>query len=100
MEAILTGSFGARGMGAPIVDLMLLAMVVPVTAVLLDLFLHLQHCLVAGRVAGHRVRLRPLDFAMFPSVLLVATLLRLALNVASTRVVLLEGQRRRRGRQR
>jgi len=34
---------------------------------------------------------RPLDFAAFPTVLLVATLLRLALNVASTRVVLLEG---------
>ena len=34
---------------------------------------------------------RPLDFAAFPTVLLIATLLRLALNVASTRVVLLEG---------
>ena len=35
--------------------------------------------------------LRPLDFAVFPAILLIATLLRLALNVASTRVVLLEG---------
>ena len=35
--------------------------------------------------------LRPLDFAAFPTILLVATLLRLALNVASTRVVLLDG---------
>ncbi|MGC4009853.1 MAG: FHIPEP family type III secretion protein [Pseudomonas sp.] len=35
--------------------------------------------------------LRPLDFAVFPTILLVATLLRLALNVASTRVVLLHG---------
>jgi len=34
---------------------------------------------------------RPLDFAIFPTVLLLATLLRLALNVASTRVVLLHG---------
>lgn len=34
---------------------------------------------------------RPLDFAAFPTVLLIATLLRLALNVASTRVVLLYG---------
>ena len=34
---------------------------------------------------------RPLDFAAFPTVLLIATLLRLALNVASTRIVLLEG---------
>ena len=37
--------------------------------------------------------LRPLDFAVFPTILLVATLLRLALNVASTRVVLLEGHK-------
>lgn len=35
--------------------------------------------------------LRPMEFASFPTVLLVATLLRLALNVASTRIVLLEG---------
>ena len=35
--------------------------------------------------------LRPLDFAVFPTILLIATLLRLALNLASTRVVLLEG---------
>ena len=35
--------------------------------------------------------LRPLDFAVFPTILLIATLLRLALNVASTRVVLTEG---------
>ncbi|MCO4756764.1 MAG: FHIPEP family type III secretion protein, partial [Oceanospirillaceae bacterium] len=35
--------------------------------------------------------LRPLEFAVFPSILLVATLMRLALNVASTRVVLLYG---------
>ncbi len=36
---------------------------------------------------------RPLEFAIFPTVLLLATLLRLALNVASTRVVLLHGLR-------
>ncbi|RAE00140.1 FHIPEP family type III secretion protein, partial [Burkholderia multivorans] len=35
--------------------------------------------------------MKPLDFAAFPSVLLFSTLLRLSLNVASTRVVLLEG---------
>ena len=35
--------------------------------------------------------MRPLDFAVFPTILLITTLLRLALNVASTRVVLLEG---------
>jgi hypothetical protein len=39
------------------------------------------------------VRARPLEFAVFPTVLLIATLLRLGLNVASTRVVLLNGTR-------
>ena len=34
---------------------------------------------------------RPMDFASFPSVLLIATLLRLSLNVASTRIILVEG---------
>jgi len=34
---------------------------------------------------------RPLDFEVFPTVILIATLLRLALNIASTRIVLLEG---------
>ena len=35
--------------------------------------------------------MKPLEFGMFPTVLLIATIMRLALNVASTRVVLLEG---------
>ncbi|MCB1802314.1 MAG: flagellar biosynthesis protein FlhA [Gammaproteobacteria bacterium] len=94
MEAILTSfkSFGARGMGAPIVVLMLLAMVVlPLPPFLLDLFFTFNIALSLVVLLVTVYALRPLDFAMFPSVLLVATLLRLALNVASTRVVLLEG---------
>src|SRR5256885_10733996 len=45
--------------------------------------------LFRSMVAAYMIR--PLDFAAFPSVLLLTTLMRLSLNVASTRVVLLEG---------
>jgi flagellar biosynthesis protein FlhA len=83
---------GARGAGAPIVILMLLAMIVlPLPAFLLDLFFTFNIALSLVVLLVTVYSLRPLDFAMFPSMLLVATLLRLALNVASTRVVLLDG---------
>ncbi len=83
---------GARGMGAPLVILMLLAMIVlPLPAFLLDLFFTFNIALSLVVLLVTVYALRPLDFAMFPSMLLVATLLRLALNVASTRIVLLEG---------
>jgi flagellar biosynthesis protein FlhA len=94
MEAILTNirTMGTRGLGAPIVVLMLLAMVVlPLPPFLLDLFFTFNIALSLVVLLVTVYALRPLDFAMFPSMLLVATLLRLALNVASTRVVLLEG---------
>jgi flagellar biosynthesis protein FlhA len=79
-------------MGAPLVVLMLLAMIVlPLPAFLLDLFFTFNIALSLVVLLVTVYSLRPLDFAMFPSMLLVATLLRLALNVASTRVVLLEG---------
>lgn len=83
---------GARGLGAPIVLLLLLAMVVlPLPPIALDMLFtfNITLSLVVALVVVYT--LRPLDFGVFPSLLLVATLLRLALNVASTRVVLLEG---------
>jgi flagellar biosynthesis protein FlhA len=83
---------GAGGLGAPLLILMLLAMVVlPLPPFLLDLFFTFNIALSLVVLLVVVYALRPLDFAMFPSILLVATLLRLALNVASTRVVLLEG---------
>ena len=94
MEAVLNNirQAGARGLGAPIIILMLLAMIVlPLPAFLLDLFFTFNIALSLVVLLVTVYALRPLDFAMFPSMLLVATLLRLALNVASTRVVLLEG---------
>lgn len=82
----------ARGAILPIVTLMLVMfMIVPVPAILLDIgfigniMISLAVLMVALNAA------KPLDFSSFPTVLLFATLLRLALNVASTRVVLVSG---------
>lgn len=79
-------------LGAPLLLLMLLAMVVvPLPPIALDVLFSFNIALgLVVLLVGVYV-MRPLDFAIFPSVLLVTTLLRLALNVASTRVVLLEG---------
>ncbi len=79
-------------MALPVGIFALLAlMVLPIPALLLDIFFVLN---IAISIAVLMVALnarRPLDFSSFPSVLLFATLLRLALNVASTRVVLVHG---------
>jgi len=82
----------AAGLGAPIIVLILLSMVVlPLPPFLLDIFFTFNIALSLIILLVTVYALRPLDFAVFPTVLLIATLLRLALNVASTRVVLLEG---------
>jgi flagellar biosynthesis protein FlhA len=81
-----------KALGAPIFIVMVLAMMVlPLPPFMLDLFFtfNIAMALMVMMVAAHMVR--PLDFAAFPTVLLITTLMRLSLNVASTRVVLLEG---------
>ena len=81
-----------QGMSAPLLVVAILAlMVLPIPAWLLDAFftLNIAVALMVMMVAAYMIR--PLDFAAFPSVLLLTTLMRLSLNVASTRVVLLEG---------
>jgi len=83
---------GKAELGAPFVIIMILAMVMlPLPTFLLDIFFtfNISFSLIILLVVVYT--LRPLDFASFPTVILLATLLRLALNVASTRVVLLEG---------
>lgn len=78
--------------GAPIMVLSTLAMVIlPIPPFLLDLFFTFNIALSMVVLLVTVYTRRPLDFAAFPTVLLIATLLRLALNVASTRVVLLYG---------
>jgi flagellar biosynthesis protein FlhA len=79
-------------LGAPILLLSILAMlVVPMPAIMLDLFFTFNIALALIIILSGIYIQRPLDFAAFPTVLLVATLLRLGLNIASTRVVLLDG---------
>ena len=82
----------ARALGAPLLIVAVLAMMlVPLPPFLLDVMFsfNIAVALVVLMVAASTKR--TLDFASFPSVLLVTTLLRLALNVASTRAVLLNG---------
>ena len=81
-----------RGLGAPLLLLMMLAMlVVPLPPVVLDLLFSFNIGLALVVVMVAVYVLRPLDFSSFPSILLLTTLLRLALNVATTRVVLMRG---------
>ncbi len=87
------GFLGEAKLGAPFVIIMMLALIViPLPPFILDLFFtfNIAFSLIILLVVIYTVR--PLDFAAFPSVILIATLLRLALNVASTRIVLLNGQ--------
>ncbi len=81
-----------KALAAPVVIVLVLAMMIlPLPALLLDLLFtfNIALALLVLLVAAYSVR--PLDFAVFPSVLLVTTLLRLSLNVASTRAVLMHG---------
>jgi flagellar biosynthesis protein FlhA len=85
-------AINAQGLAAPILVVMMLAMVViPLPPLVLDMLFtfNIVFALVVLLVSVYA--LRPLDFTVFPTILLIATLLRLALNIASTRVVLLEG---------
>jgi flagellar biosynthesis protein FlhA len=81
-----------NGAAAPVVVLAMLAMViVPLAPIVLDALFTINIALsLVVMLAVVYVR-RPLEFSIFPSVLLMVTLLRLGLNVASTRVVLLHG---------
>ncbi|NVK72480.1 MAG: flagellar biosynthesis protein FlhA [Oceanospirillaceae bacterium] len=79
-------------LGIPILLLSLLAMMIlPIPAFLLDVLFTFNIALAIVVLLVAIYSMRPLDFAVFPTVLLVSTLMRLALNVASTRVVLLKG---------
>lgn len=69
----------------------LMLMLLPLPPILLDLFLSFSITLSILILLVTMHAKRPIDFSVFPSVLLLATLLRLALNIASTRVILLHG---------
>lgn len=81
-----------KGLGTPLLVLASLGMVVlPIPPLMLDVLFSFNIALSIVVLLVAVYTRRPLEFAAFPTVLLLATLLRLALNVASTRVVLLEG---------
>ncbi len=81
-----------NGLGTPLVMLLMLAMIVlPLPPLGLDVLFTFNIALSIIVLMASIYATRPLDFAVFPTVLLIATLLRLGLNVASTRVVLLHG---------
>ncbi len=86
------GQFARSGLGVPLLVMMMLAMMVlPLPPVLLDLLFTFNISLSLVILLAVIYVRRALEFAAFPTVLLAATLLRLALNVASTRVVLING---------
>ncbi len=81
-----------QGLGAPVLVMVMIAMiVVPLAPIALDVLFSFNISLSLIVLLVTVYSLRPLDFGLFPTILLITTLLRLALNVASTRIVLLEG---------
>ena len=83
---------GRRGLGAPLIVMLALAMMMlPLPTFVLDVLFSFNIALSLVIVLAVVYVLKPLDFAAFPTIVLMATLLRLALNVASTRVVLMYG---------
>src|SRR5688572_15561313 len=88
----LGGGAMLRGLAGPVIIMMILAMVIlPLPPLMLDLFFTFNIAFSVMVLLTAMYTVRPLEFAIFPTVLLVTTLLRLSLNVASTRVVLLNG---------
>jgi len=66
-------------------------MIIPLPAFVLDVFLAANITIALSILLICLYTVQPLDFSVFPSVLLVTTLFRLALNIASTRLILLHG---------
>ena len=91
ISTILAGN-SVKGMAGPVLIIMILGMMIlPLPPFLLDLLFTFNIALSVMVLLVSMYTMKALDFAAFPAVLLFSTLLRLSLNVASTRVVLLEG---------
>ena len=91
MQGILA-RMNVTQLGAPVLILMILAMMVlPLPAFVLDIFFTFNIAISVLVLLVAVNTQKTLEFSVFPTVLLVTTLLRLSLNVASTRVVMLEG---------
>jgi flagellar biosynthesis protein FlhA len=84
--------FGSKALAAPLLIIMMLAMMIlPLPPFALDIFFSFNIALSIIVLLTSLYTIKPLDFLVFPTVLLVSTMLRLSLNVASTRIVLTEG---------
>ena len=93
LPAWLTGP-NSKAIAAPVIIIMMLSMMVlPLPAFVLDVFFSFNIALSIIVLLTSLYTIKPLDFMAFPTVLLVSTMLRLSLNVASTRVVLTEGHK-------
>jgi len=83
---------GGNALAAPVIIILLLAMMIlPLPPFALDVFFSFNIALSVIVLLTSLYTVKPLDFMAFPTILLVSTMLRLSLNVASTRVVLTEG---------
>ena len=88
----LIGRGGMQQLAGPLLILIILSMMVlPLPAFVLDLMFTFNIAVSVMVMLVAMYTRKPLDFSVFPTILLVTTLLRLSLNVASTRIVLLEG---------
>lgn len=82
----------SQSLAAPILVMTMLAlMILPVPSMMLDIFFSFNISLSVIVLLTALYTINPLDFMVFPSILLFTTMLRLSLNVASTRIVLTEG---------
>ncbi len=92
LQSFLKRMANLRGLAGPILIVMILAMMVlPLPPFLLDILFTFNIAIAVMVLLVSMNTTKALDFAAFPTILLITTLLRLSLNVASTRVVLLEG---------
>ena len=91
------GNLSEIGLAAGVVAI-LVVMILPLPTFLLDILLAFNITFALVILLTAMYTLKPLDFSVFPSVLLITTLFRLSLNVASTRLVLLHGDDGHRGR--
>lgn len=86
------GRLNVRQMLAPLLIILILSMMVlPLPTFVLDVFFTFNIAISIMVLLVAMYTMKPLDFSIFPTVLLITTLLRLSLNVASTRIVLLQG---------
>jgi len=91
-QGVMVGGMSVNRLAVPLLVLLILAMMVlPLPTFMLDVLFTLNIALAMIVMLVSLNARRPLDFSVFPTVLLLTTLLRLSLNVASTRIILMQG---------